>query len=117
MAARMFSPRLVSDSNGTWRVLPQQRRARHIGQAKATGVSLKLVKIGGIWLTGGGIDKHTETRRQQSPDAAAVYSLQGKLFHGHGDITRAIEMYAESLKLNPFMWDAFLGLCELGRFF
>ena len=43
--ARMFSPRHVSGSNGTWRVLPQQRRVRHIGQAKATGVSLKLVKI------------------------------------------------------------------------
>lgn len=63
-----------------------------------------------------GVDKHTETRRQQSPDAAAVYCLQGKLWHGHGDINRAIETYAESLKLNPFMWDAFLGLCELGMF-
>ena len=63
------------------------------------------------------IDKHTETRRQQSPDAAAVYCLQGKLWQGHRDVTHAIDMYAESLKLNPFMWDAFLGLCELGMFF
>ena len=68
------------------------------------------------WLINGVVDKHTETRRQQSPDAAAVYCLQGKLWHGHGDVVRAIDMYAESLKLNPFMWDAFLGLCELGMF-
>ncbi len=29
-------------------------------------------------------------------------------------MNKAIECYAEALKLNPFMWDAFLGLCDLG---
>ncbi|CAF9928501.1 MAG: anaphase-promoting complex subunit cdc27 [Heterodermia speciosa] len=66
------------------------------------------------WLGKSNWNKHTESRRQQSPDAAAVCCLQGKLWHGHGDVIRAIDMYAESLKLNPFMWDAFLGLCDLG---
>lgn len=113
----MFSLRLVSGSNDTWRVLPQQRRARRIGQAKVIGVRVDLLKNRPYWADKWRVDKHTETRRQQSPDAAAVYCLQGKLWHGHGDIHRAIEMYAESLKLNPFMWDAFLGLCELGRLF
>lgn len=27
---------------------------------------------------------------------------------------KAIDSYAEALKLNPFMWDAFLSLCDLG---
>lgn len=40
--------------------------------------------------------------------------LQGKLWQAHTDTNKAIECYAESLKLNPFMWDAFLGLCDLG---
>lgn len=59
-------------------------------------------------------DKHTDTRRQPLPDAAAVYCLQGKLWHAHQELNKAIECYAEALKLNPFMWDAFLGLCDLG---
>jgi len=60
-------------------------------------------------------DKHTDTRRQPLPDAAAVFCLQGKLWHAHQDLNKAIECYAEALKFNPFMWDAFLGLCDLGK--
>lgn len=60
--------------------------------------------------------KHTDTRRQHLPDASAVLCLQGKLWQAHTDTNKAIECYAESLKLNPFMWDAFLALCDLGRF-
>ena len=26
-----------------------------------------------------------------------------------------MECYVDALKLNPFMWDAFLGLCETGK--
>ena len=59
-------------------------------------------------------DKHADTRRQALPDAAAIYCLQGKLWHAYHDTNKAIECYAEALKLNPFMWDAFLGLCDLG---
>lgn len=40
----------------------------------------------------------------------------GKLWHAHKDLNKAVEYYAESLKLNPFMWDAFLGLCETGKY-
>ncbi|KAL8736991.1 MAG: hypothetical protein Q9181_002131 [Wetmoreana brouardii] len=59
-------------------------------------------------------DKHTESRRQHLPDAAAIHCLQGKLWQAHRDSTKAIESYAEALKLNPFMWDAFIGLGDLG---
>lgn len=48
------------------------------------------------------------------PDAAAIFTLQGRLFHAHKDISKAVDCWAEALKLNPFMWDAFLGLCESG---
>ena len=66
------------------------------------------------WSTRNNWGKHTETRRQHLPDAAAVLYLEGRLLQAHPEITRAIECYAEALKLNPFMWDAFTGLCELG---
>ncbi|MCJ1336839.1 anaphase-promoting complex subunit cdc27 [Bachmanniomyces sp. S44760] len=67
-----------------------------------------------VWMARNSWNKHTETKRQHLPDAAAVYCLQGKLWQAHNDTNKAIECYAESLKLNPFMWDAFLGLCDLG---
>lgn len=60
-------------------------------------------------------DKHSETCRRHFPDAAAVYGLLGKLWHGYGDAKRAVDCYVEALKLNPFMWDSFLGLCNLGN--
>ncbi|KAI4174622.1 MAG: hypothetical protein LQ343_002195 [Gyalolechia ehrenbergii] len=59
-------------------------------------------------------NKHTENRRQHLPDAAAIHCLQGKLWQAHRDSAKAIESYAEALKHNPFMWDAFIGLCSLG---
>ena len=66
-------------------------------------------------LTGGNaLDKHSDTSRRSQPDAAAVYCLMAKLWHGHGDTKKAVECYVEALKLNPFMWDAFLGLCDTG---
>ena len=61
------------------------------------------------------VDKHSETRRQHLPDAAAVLCLQGKLWQAHKDLSQAVECYVEALKLNPFMWDAFVGLCEAGE--
>ena len=73
-----------------------------------------LEKSRSLWVSRNSWNKHTETRRQPLPDAAAVHCLQGKLSHAYGDTNRAIECYAEALKLNSLMWDAFLGLCDLG---
>ncbi|KAJ5921044.1 hypothetical protein N7466_009370 [Penicillium verhagenii] len=67
-----------------------------------------------LWASKNHWNKHSETQRQHLPDAAAVYCLQGKLFYAHKDVTRAIDCYVDSLKLNPFMWDAFLGLSATG---
>lgn len=68
----------------------------------------------GRLITFGFVDKHSETSRRHIPDAAAVYCLLGKLWHAYDDIKKAVDCYVESLKLNPFMWDAFLGLCNTG---
>ncbi|KAL8788696.1 MAG: hypothetical protein Q9213_001510 [Squamulea squamosa] len=73
-----------------------------------------LDKSRGNWIRLNSWNKHTESRRQHLPDAAAIHCLQGKLWQAYRDSARAIESYAEALKLNPFMWDAFVGLCDLG---
>ncbi|GLA21021.1 anaphase-promoting complex subunit cdc27 [Aspergillus niger] len=73
-----------------------------------------LERSKGLWSTKNHWGKHSETRRQHLPDAAAVLCLQGKLFYAHNELNAAVECYVDALKLNPFMWDAFLGLCETG---
>lgn len=67
-----------------------------------------------LWSIRNNWGKHTETKRQHLPDAAAVLCLKGKLWHAHAEHNKAIECYAEALKMSPFVWDAFLGLCDLG---
>ncbi|QKX59110.1 uncharacterized protein TRUGW13939_06241 [Talaromyces rugulosus] len=67
-----------------------------------------------LWASKSHWNKHSETRRQHYPDAAAVICLQGKLWQANKDLRKAVECYVESLKLNPFMWDAFTALCEAG---
>jgi anaphase-promoting complex subunit 3 len=67
-----------------------------------------------LWMSKSSWNQHTESRRNHLPDAAAVYTLQGRLFKAHKDMGKAVDCWVEALKLNPFMWDAFLGLCESG---
>ena len=85
-----------------------------LGLEKFSEGIIALEKSKAQWASRNNWNKHTDTRRQQLPDAAAVFCLQGKLLHAYDDANKAIECYAEALKLNPFMWDAFLGLCDLG---
>jgi anaphase-promoting complex subunit 3 len=42
--------------------------------------------------------------------------MLGKLWSAHGDTAKAVQLYTEALKLNPFMWDAFTDLCNMGAF-
>ncbi|KAL2842447.1 hypothetical protein BJX68DRAFT_244695 [Aspergillus pseudodeflectus] len=67
-----------------------------------------------LWASRNHWNKHSETRRQNLPDAAAVICLQGKLWDAHKEHNKAVECYVAALKLNPFMWDAFVNLCETG---
>ncbi|KAI4266521.1 MAG: hypothetical protein L6R38_008686 [Xanthoria sp. 2 TBL-2021] len=85
-----------------------------LGLGKYVEGSNALDKSRGNWIRMNSWNKHTESRRQYLPDAAAIYCLQGKLWQTYRDSNKAIESYAEALKLNPFMWDAFVGLCDLG---
>ena len=68
------------------------------------------------WQTRNCMGQHSESRRQHLPDAAAVYTLLGKLWNAHKDYQKAVEYWVEALNLNPFMWDAFQGICESGKF-
>ncbi len=52
--------------------------------------------------------------RDTLPDASAVNCLLGKLYYGYQDIKKAVAYFEEALKLNPFMWDAFTILCDMG---
>jgi anaphase-promoting complex subunit 3 len=67
-----------------------------------------------LWQNRNTWNQHNESRRQHLPDAAAVLCLKGKLWKAHKNIDQAVECWAAALKLNPFMWDAFLGLCDTG---
>ncbi|KAF2139095.1 uncharacterized protein K452DRAFT_300657 [Aplosporella prunicola CBS 121167] len=75
---------------------------------------MSLDRARGLWGGRNHWNKHSETSRRNLPDAAAVNCLLGKLWRAYGDTTKAIGCYIEALKLNPFMWDAFLDLCDTG---
>jgi anaphase-promoting complex subunit 3 len=73
-----------------------------------------LEKCRHLWQNRNSWNQHTESRRQHLPDAAAVLCLKGKLWKAHKNLDQAVECWAASLKLNPFMWDAYLNLCDAG---
>lgn len=107
--------RHVLTSETTWRESLPWSEASLSGHRRITGVSKHPLRLRFYyWYLTDGIDKHSESRRQHLPDAAAVLCLQGKLWHAHKDIHKAVDCYVEALKLNPFLWDAFLGLSETG---
>lgn len=53
-------------------------------------------------------------RANGTPDAAAILCLLGKLYRGYDDKKKAAGAFEEALKLNPFQWDAFTSLCDMG---
>ena len=73
-----------------------------------------LEKSRGLWSGKNHFGKHTSTTRQPYADAAAVSCLLGKLYYNYDNKQRAISCFEEALKINPLMWDAFTGLCDMG---
>lgn len=73
-----------------------------------------LEKAKSLWHERNSWNKHSETSRRHLPDAAAVYTLLGKLWQAHGDQKKAGDCYIEAHKANQFIWDAFEGLCKVG---
>lgn len=67
-----------------------------------------------LWGGKNSFGKHTQYTKQPYADAAAFSCLLGKLYHGYDNKQRAISCFEEALKLNPFMWDAFTSLCDMG---
>jgi anaphase-promoting complex subunit 3 len=64
----------------------------------------------------GGIDSHSDTDRQALPDLASVECLLGHLYRLFGDTKEAADNYTAALSANPFLWEAFDGLCKLGAY-
>ncbi|KJZ77036.1 hypothetical protein HIM_03357 [Hirsutella minnesotensis 3608] len=73
-----------------------------------------LEKSRGLWSQKCSIGKHTASTRAVNPDIPAVLCLLGKLHRAYGDKKKAVSCFEEALKKNPFMWDAFTALCDMG---
>ncbi|RWA09154.1 hypothetical protein EKO27_g5946 [Xylaria grammica] len=73
-----------------------------------------LEKSRGLWSHKSSFGKHTATARAPNPDSASVSCLLGKLYKAYDDKKKAILNFEEALKTNPFMWDAFTSLCDMG---
>ncbi|CCF34780.1 tetratricopeptide [Colletotrichum higginsianum] len=66
------------------------------------------------WAGKMNLGKHTTSTRSLYPDEAAVLCLLGKLYRAFDDKRRAIECFENAVRVNPFMWDAFQALCDMG---
>ncbi|KAH8910033.1 TPR-like protein [Coniochaeta sp. PMI_546] len=73
-----------------------------------------LEKSRGLWANKSNLGKHSNGARAPYADTAAVCCLLGKLYRGYDDKKKAISNFEEALKSNPFMWDAFTSLCDMG---
>jgi anaphase-promoting complex subunit 3 len=73
-----------------------------------------LEKSKALWPLKLGIGKHSATSRAPQPDASVLYTLLGKLHRGLDDKKKAVSCFEEALKMNPFMFDAFTMLCDMG---
>lgn len=73
-----------------------------------------LEKSKGSWLNKNYMGKHNACSRMPHPDAAACSCLLGKLYRAYDDKTKAVACFEDALKTNPFMWDAFTALSDMG---
>ncbi|KAJ3563432.1 hypothetical protein NPX13_g8198 [Xylaria arbuscula] len=73
-----------------------------------------LEKSRGLWSHKSNFGKHSGIARAPNPDSASVSCLLGKLYKAYDDKKKAILNFEEALKTNPFMWDAFAALCDMG---
>lgn len=73
-----------------------------------------LEKSRGLWSQRCSIGKHSATTRAAHPDVPALLCLLGKLHRAYGDKKKAVSCFEEALKKNPFIWDAFTALCDMG---
>ncbi|PFH61028.1 hypothetical protein XA68_18393 [Ophiocordyceps unilateralis] len=73
-----------------------------------------LEKSRGFWSQKCSVGKHSAMTRAPNPDIPTVLCLLGKLHRAYGDRKKAVSCFEDALKKNPFMWDAFTALCDMG---
>ena len=73
-----------------------------------------LEKAKSLWQNRNNWNKHSETTRRHTPDAAAVQTLLARLWRNYGDTKKAGDCYVEAHKANPFIWETLEGLCKIG---
>jgi anaphase-promoting complex subunit 3 len=73
-----------------------------------------LEKSRGLWAHKTSLTKHSASSRAPNPDTAGFACLLGRLYRAYDDKKKAIVCFEESLKANPFMWNAFTALCDMG---
>ena len=73
-----------------------------------------LEKARPLWAAKCSVGRHTTSSRAPYPDAAAVSCLLGKLYRAYDDKKQAVSCFEDALRANPFMWDAFTILCDMG---
>ncbi|KAI0390185.1 tetratricopeptide [Xylariaceae sp. FL0594] len=73
-----------------------------------------LEKSRSLWSPKSSFGKHTAIARSPYPDSASILCLLGKLYKALDDKKKAILSFEGALKENPFMWDAFTALCDMG---
>lgn len=66
------------------------------------------------WTNKVNFAKYSPSTRSPNPDVATLACLLGKLYRSYEDKKKAIVCFEEALKANPFMWDAFTALCDMG---
>ncbi|KAK3954141.1 hypothetical protein QBC32DRAFT_208429 [Pseudoneurospora amorphoporcata] len=66
------------------------------------------------WSKADNLGRHTSFTRMPYPDAAAFSCLLGRLYRAYDDKKAAIPCFEEALRRNPFMWEAFTSLCDMG---
>ncbi|RIA95275.1 hypothetical protein C1645_816869 [Glomus cerebriforme] len=55
------------------------------------------------------------TKLNQTPDLASVLCLLGTLCKNARRLDEAAQYYVQCIKTNPFMWEAFENLCQMGK--
>ncbi|KOS18770.1 Protein bimA [Escovopsis weberi] len=73
-----------------------------------------LEKSRSSWIQKNLMGKHSATSRAAHHDGPAVLCLLGKLYRAYDEQTKSISCFEDALKINPFQWDAFKALCDMG---
>ncbi|BFZ60330.1 anaphase-promoting complex subunit cdc27 [Saitoella coloradoensis] len=73
-----------------------------------------LEDLGSQWVSSFTLGDHSDSSRRHMPDAGAVYCLIGHLAKKCMMMKKAVNSYVSAVKINPFLWEAFDGLCQLG---